>query len=476
LKLNAAFEYGTPPQALEPEQIVLGALLVDNTGRDMRAAREQLTADDFYRDAHKRIFEAACALADRGETTELPLVADELERRAMLEFVGGRLYLAACVQSWPRGDLGSYLQRIRETSIRRSLIGSAGELIGACYNGHSMTDLGGSAAALAALAGSVKSAPRATSRTLGAEEMMRMQLPAPEWAVPGILPEGLTILSGRPKTGKSWFLLQLGLAVGGGGWALGQINVETGPVLYLALEDTLRRLQSRMALLLGESPAPEHLHLAVQCPQMGQGGIEELEGWIYERKPRLVMVDTLGVFRGVPDPRAAVYYGDSEAIGSLKRLADRYHTSMLVSHHQRKGRADDVHDTVSGSLGLTGRADGSLVLERKRGEDFAILHVTGRDIEEADLGLSWEPHSAWNLRGDAALFQRRQEAIEVLLLITEERAFLRAQDLVDHLGLSHGAARQRLSRLEQGGQLVRVAPGLYAASPAKGDCSANSGE
>jgi len=81
--------------------------------------------------------------------------------------------------------------------------------------------------------------------TFTATELLDMELPEPKFAVPGILAQGLGILGGKPKTGKSWKVLDLGLAVAYGGRALGSIKVEQGDVLYLALEDTARRLQDR---------------------------------------------------------------------------------------------------------------------------------------------------------------------------------------------------------------------------------------
>ena len=78
-----------------------------------------------------------------------------------------------------------------------------------------------------------------------ADDILTTDWPKPVWAIPGLLPVGLTILAGRPKVGKSWLTLQIALAVASGGRVLGQPG-EKGPVLYLALEDPPRRLKERM--------------------------------------------------------------------------------------------------------------------------------------------------------------------------------------------------------------------------------------
>src|SRR6266851_2479123 len=102
----------------------------------------------------------------------------------------------------------------------------------------------------------------ARPRILNAVDLMALELPEPRWAVTGLIPEGLNIFAGRPKTGKSWLMLGTAIAVASGGRALGQVKVAQGDVLYLALEDSPRRLQERIGVLLGDSPPPARLDLA----------------------------------------------------------------------------------------------------------------------------------------------------------------------------------------------------------------------
>jgi hypothetical protein len=92
-----------------------------------------------------------------------------------------------------------------------------------------------------------------------AADIMAMEFAPPKWAVPGVLSEGCNLLCGPPKVGKSWMSLGLGLDVATGGKAFGAIDVDPGPVLYLALEDTARRLQNRLGKVLAGRPAPAGL-------------------------------------------------------------------------------------------------------------------------------------------------------------------------------------------------------------------------
>ena len=133
---------------------------------------------------------------------------------------------------------------------------------------------------------------------------MAMEFTPPVWAVPGIICEGVNLLCGPPKVGKSWASLGLGLSVAAGGQAFDAIDVESGPVLYRALEDTPRRLQSRMGKILGRNPAPPALTLATACPQIGQGGDEAIAGWLdRHRDARMVVIDVFAKIRGVRFPQ-----------------------------------------------------------------------------------------------------------------------------------------------------------------------------
>src|SRR6266545_8011223 len=146
---------------------------------------------------------------------------------------------------------------------------------------------------------SAVSSPGGLRTAWAADELMAVTFPEPQWAVPGILAEGVSLLAGPPKVGKSWLSLGLGLTVAAGGKAFGRIDVHGGPVLYLALEDTPRRLQTRMSKILGGWPAPRALTLATSCPTMTQGGDAAIATWL-EHNPdaRLVVIDVFAKMRG----------------------------------------------------------------------------------------------------------------------------------------------------------------------------------
>jgi hypothetical protein len=231
--------------------------------------------------------------------------------------------------------------------------------------------------------------------TITAAQLQRTNLPPLSWAIPGVLPAGLTLLAGKPKSGKSWLAYAVAIAVAAGGRALGSVPVEAGDVLYLSLEDGSRRLQDRLNIILDGADAPERLHLAHDWPR---DAIPAIEQWLSAHPhARLVVVDTLARIR-VDHAGDSAYMADYAALGPLQRLATAWGIALLVVHHVRKASAGDVFDTVSGTLGLTGAADTIAVLVRDLLTPTASLHLRGRDVESTDLSLLWHPHNGlWTL-------------------------------------------------------------------------------
>lgn len=222
------------------------------------------------------------------------------------------------------------------------------------------------------------------------------------WAVPEILPEGVCILAGKPKVGKSWLALDLALAVGAGGLALGKIPVEPGPALCLALEETKRRLTKRLRILCRETP-PSCVEIITECPRLGAGGEILLREWL-EAHPaaRLVVIDTLARFRPAASAADSLYVGDYSVGQYLGALCRNHQVAILIVHHTRKMASDDPIDLISGTLGLAGGVDGFMVLQRMPGGDAATLYVAGRDIEEpGEHAIAWDRDSTrWRLTGE----------------------------------------------------------------------------
>ncbi|SEF30144.1 AAA domain-containing protein [Amycolatopsis pretoriensis] len=305
-------------------------------------------------------------------------------------------------------------------------------------------------------------------------ELMREEFPPPKWAVPGLLAEGLNLLAGAPKLGKSWFSLGTGAAIANGDPVLGSIEVERGPVLYCALEDTGRRLQRRRRQMLaaGGRAAPL-LTLETACPTMTNGGDAVLVEWLEENPhARLVIIDTFEKMRGTDAAGASAYSADYAAAGRFKQLADHYSVPFLLIHHVRKQSAEDWQNLVSGTAGITGAVDATLVLERGRGQADGVLHVTGRDVEEADYAMSFDATAgAWTkLDGPAADHLVGDTRADILRLLREHGP-LKPARIAEALGANPGSIRQTCKRMGDAGQLARTVDGTYSAPGGSGDSS-----
>jgi 5S rRNA maturation endonuclease (ribonuclease M5) len=295
-----------------------------------------------------------------------------------------------------------------------------------------------------------------------AVDLLKREFPEPKWIIPGILPEGVYLLAGRPKLGKSWLALSLSVSVATGGYALGTIQVEKGSVLHLALEDGPRRLQKRLKRLLGENQKPELLDTATFWARLNVGGVEMIETWLEEHKDaRLIVIDTLKRVRPHELRSNRLYDADYDALVPLVDLAQKYDVCILVIHHTRKADSQEPLDLISGSFGLTGAADGALVLKRSRGKSEAIIHAVGRDLEEdKEIALQWDKQiNGWRILGDAAEYRRSKERQEIINLLKDQSLHLKPKAIAEALGRDHNATKKLIWTMMRDGELQVDAKG-----------------
>ena len=297
-----------------------------------------------------------------------------------------------------------------------------------------------------------------------ADQLMAADFPEPKWAVPGILAEGVSLLAGPPKVGKSWLSLGLGLAVAAGGRAFDSVPVQGGPVLYLALEDTPRRLQTRMGKILGGQKAPAGLTLVTECPPFPQGGVEAIAQWL-DRNPdaRMVVIDVFAKMRGQSPQGVSAYDADYVAVGYAKRLADHYGIAVVLVHHVRKAGSDDFLTEVSGTNGIAGAADATLVLKRARGKADGILHVTGRDVDEAEYALQFQAASgAWQLLDGPVSDHTVGDTRAAVIKFVRANPGAKPKDIAAALPhVDADTIRRTCSRMAADGQLTKDPGGRY---------------
>ena len=242
--------------------------------------------------------------------------------------------------------------------------------------------------------------------------------------IEGLLHTGVYLLSGSPKVGKSFFMLQMSYHVSMG-LPLWNHAVRKGAVLYLALEDDYQRLQARLDRMYGVDNPARDLHLATCAHKLGEGLEEQLKGFLREHPgTRLIIVDVLKMIR---DDNASYSYSEDYAvIQALREAMAGYPVAMVVVHHNRKEKADDPFEMISGTNGLFGASDGGLVLcKAKRTDRVATLDITGRDQQDQRFFLQMDmEHLTWELeREEAELWKEPPDPLleEVAKLVTEEK-------------------------------------------------------
>lgn len=295
------------------------------------------------------------------------------------------------------------------------------------------------------------------------------------WMVPGIVPEGATILVGGPKVGKSWLAYGIALAVASGGDVLGTLSVEQRPVLMLALEDGDRRLQQRGRVLMQGDPLPE---LFEYMTRTGEGTvIEIINAWLLllptgGREP-LVILDTYG--KAVPEAakEETTYLRDYRFAGELKQIADdRPGMALLVLHHDRKASSEDFVTMVSGTNGIAGAFDTIIMLNRKRLDPQGLLKITGRDVPENEYAVT-STNGPWTLAGDSLAEAARtaetvneaqglgESMLRVLTLVKDAHADVTPKQVAESLGMDRHHAQKYLTRLVESGRISKVGRGSY---------------
>jgi hypothetical protein len=303
--------------------------------------------------------------------------------------------------------------------------------------------------------------PTAQTGNLGALKTMTF---APiKYVVPGIIVEGLTLFAGKPKIGKSWLLLHAAIAVARGGFTLGETHCIEGDVLYCALEDNERRLQSRVTKLLGITQDwPSRFCYVCEMPRLANGGLDYIRNWIKSKpNPRLIVIDTLAMVRPPKKRDETNYDADYAAALELRTLANETGVAIVLVHHLRKQDSEDAFDTVSGTLGLTGAPDSVLVLKRDTSGTI-VLHGRGRDLTEIEKAMTFDRETCvWRITGEADQVRRSSERAAVLTAIEEAGEPVGPNDIAAAIGAKAGNVRFLLHKLLKEGEVEKAGYGKY---------------
>lgn len=292
--------------------------------------------------------------------------------------------------------------------------------------------------------------------------------------IPGVLHNGLTIFAGRPKSGKSWLSLQLALAVAQGDKFLGQMPVTMpGAVVYIALEESQSRTASRMQrLVASESIYMQNIAMVYSMLPLGQGGAEQLDKILEDRKPTLVIADTFLALVGGADKGKDVMRSEYKEVDRIRKIVAKHDTAMVLIHHTRKAMAGESGiDSVAGSTGVTAATDAVWTLKKEDAEaGMSSLEIVGREVEEQSLGLRFKRDGdiGWEFAGQGHEIKAAKGQREIVEMLTHEGAQTPAK-IAMLLRMNVNQVRSMLYEMANVGSVIRQSSGSYIVGAAHRD-------
>jgi KaiC/GvpD/RAD55 family RecA-like ATPase len=458
-----------PPNSIEAEEAVLGSILIDPTA--LERCRRILAPIDFYIVKNQRVFEAMLSLVGRQAPIDFVTLTRELEARGQLDELGGPAYISHLVNAVPTAiHAEGYAKIVKRAAVRRVMLHIHSEAAQRAYD--ETTDeiqviqetvdrlRGLKAAALAHLSDE--------DITMSAREILQTNWPEPVWIVPQYMVAGMTFVSGKQKVGKSWLIMQIACAKGTGGRVFNQ-KVSQGRVLYLALEDSPRRLKSRMIKQAWPLDAAVDFvyfkRFQEEIGDLSQGGAERLIYMAEAGNYELIVIDTfskaIGMYLKSGDQNDASTI--TKALANLHDYANSRNKGLVFVDHFSKAVGNEGGDPLNDMIGWVakgGVTDTAWGLYRERGKLGAVLNIVGRDIDgDQSLMLTFDKDlGCWHYDGDGALItltNRRQEILDVV----KKHKRCSPQTIADETGQAKSHVSSRCADLVNSGLLLRIEEG-----------------
>lgn len=290
---------------------------------------------------------------------------------------------------------------------------------------------------------------------LDMQTILNTEFPPLRFAINKILPEGLVVLAGKAKAMKSWTVLLICYHIQNGLDWLG-FNTTKGNCLYLALEDSDRRLSDRVKKLKLDK-LHEHPTIVTKSTPLGKGLEESIRQWIEVTKnPRLVVIDTLArVKPRMGRNNGTAYDMDNLLLNELQKLATTYGITILIISHLSKEKRDYDWDRIQGSVGLQGMSDAMWLLDRGDNSNSAFIKGRGRDIPDFEYSITWNPVTwRYDFLGQASIIRlgdTKKLIIEAMKeLHKADKEDVNPQQVSKHLGYnSNSKDAQNISKTMQ---------------------------
>ena len=289
--------------------------------------------------------------------------------------------------------------------------------------------------------------------------------PPLECFVEEILAEGLTLLAGKPKKGKSYLALDMSLSIAVGRQAFWKFATKHARVLYVSLEDGERRLKRRLLAIQHNLVAPDGLDFLYAFPRLGDGALEALTH--YAATYQVIIIDILGRILPTQIPMQkslSEYQQFMDLLGPIQKLAEHRRMAVVLIDHMRKASAEDDIDTIIGSQGKGGSADHVLIYARKGEEKDGVLKVSGRDLDEDKFVLTLV-NGHLEFLGKGEVYELDSEQNTIISILQEEHRPMAIPEIMKAMGISVEAHYKRfrmvMSRLYAEDRIGRTKRGLY---------------
>ena len=276
------------------------------------------------------------------------------------------------------------------------------------------------------------------------------------WAI-----EGVNIIAGRPKLGKTTLERQKMAAAATGSEFLDSKFDLAVRSAFLCLEEGELLCRSKFKLSGFSDEALTSIQLFFEWPR-GRAGVDLLHRYLEENPDiRLVVIDSLTRFRSIPDIRAPAFMADYEAVNELHDLSKQHPGVCIdVIHHTRKAKSEDPIDDISGTYGLTAACDGYMIMRHHA--DGAVLHAGGRmwTRNEQNFTMKRGANHTWDMLGvHLDLTDKQKEAYE---LVKASPTGMSGKDLSDKCNITTPSAWQRLDELLEKGFVTKKYGRCYA--------------
>lgn len=292
--------------------------------------------------------------------------------------------------------------------------------------------------------------------------------PPPTYFVQGMLHQGLTLLAGKMKRGKSYLALHMAMDISFGRQAFQALDTIKARVLYVSLEDHAPLIQKRLRDIQPNLETLPDVDFVYTLPSLGDGALEALQDYVRHDGYRVIIIDTIG--RVTPDFGAQrrqmnEYSKVTHLLGPLQQWANEAHIALMMIDHVRKAEADDIFDTVMGTSAKMGVADHGIVYQRKDYDPDALLHMRGRWIGDDKIILTLvEGHLEFLGQGEQYDLSREQR--HILKALEEDGLPMKIQELMKSVGVpegQYGRFKKLLQRMVRDGLIDRTGHGAYCA-------------